>query len=86
MMIKINEEFSIERDQYCWHLMQRYIGKDKHGDNKIQTRVTYHPNMGMLFRAMLEKQAGECETIDQLIDLLANCKLKEEMEHVSSRL
>jgi len=78
-MIKINEEFSIERDNYCWHLTQSYIGKDKKGDDKIQTKVTYHPNMGMLFRAMLEYQAGHCETLEQLIDLLANCKLREEM-------
>lgn len=71
-MIKINEDFEAERDNYCWHLHQWFDSKDKDGNPKRSKRTTYHPNLKQVLDAVLDKQAGKCESLDQLINLLAN--------------
>ncbi len=69
-MIKFNDTYSFERDQYCWHLHEKYIGKDKHKNDKEFTRTTYHPSLQYICRHLIDKECGKCESLEQILNLL----------------
>ena len=69
-MIKFNDTYSFERDQYCWHLHEKYMGKDKHKNDKEFTRTTYHPSLQFICRHLIDKECGNCESLEQIIELL----------------
>ncbi len=69
-MIKFNDTYSFDRDQYCWHLHEKYIGKDKHKNDKEFTRTTYHPSLQFICRHLIDKECGNCESLEQIIELL----------------
>jgi len=73
-MIKFNEIFSFERDQYCWHLHEKYIGEDKHHQPKEFTRTTYHPSLQYICRHLIDKECGKCESLEQIIELLKSAE------------
>jgi hypothetical protein len=68
--IDINSNFSVIRDSYCWHLTESYIGKGKDGVDKVLTNTTYHPNLKLVCRYILDRECGKCESLDQIIDML----------------
>ena len=69
-IIKVNERFSIARDPRCWHLNDHYVGVDKDGKTKIHKRVSYHANLGQVSRAVIDRSAGECKSLAEIIVLL----------------
>tara|TARA_R110000822_G_scaffold73934_1_gene177856 strand:+ start:146 stop:400 length:255 start_codon:yes stop_codon:yes gene_type:complete len=69
-MIKFNDTYSFEKDQYCWHLHEKYIGQDKHHQDKEFTRTTYHPSLQFICRHLIDKECGKCESLEQIIELL----------------
>ena len=73
-MIKINDRFSIERDQYNWLLHEWRDGQDKDGNPKKQKSTTYHATIQQVFNAVLDRSAGRCESIEELRDLLKSLK------------
>ena len=73
-MIKINEKFSCERDKYQWVLTETYLGKDKDGNPKAHTRETYHPKLEQVFSHVIDKTCGDCESLEEMKDMLMNAK------------
>jgi hypothetical protein len=69
-MIKFNDTYSFEKDQYCWHLHEKYIGQDKDKNNKLFTRTTYHPSLQAICRHLIDKECGKCKSLEQIIELL----------------
>ena len=66
-MIKINDEFSMDRDKYQWILYQSYLGKDRDGNPKTHTRETYYSKLDQIAGAIIDKSAKRCETIEELV-------------------
>ena len=67
--MKINDRFTAKRDQYCWHLIETYIGKNKDGDSVEKERVTYHANLKQVLDAVIDRGCGEAETIKDALEL-----------------
>ena len=62
-MIKINEKFSLEKDAYGWKLHEFRNGKDKDGNQKVKSSVTFHANINQVCNRLVDRTLGECETI-----------------------
>ena len=69
-MIKINNKYSFERDQYCWHLHEKYMGEDKHHQPKEFIRTTYHPSLEYIAKHLIDKGCGELESLQEIIVFL----------------
>ena len=69
-MIKVNDRFSFERDKYQWVLHEKRLGKDKHGNDKIHVDISFHGNLYQTAEAIINSEAGECESIEELTRLL----------------
>jgi len=82
-MITFNNKFSFERDQYCWHLNEKYMGQDKDGNQKEFTKTTYHPNLKLICRYLIDKECGKCESLEQIIALLESAESLTEKEIAS---
>lgn len=44
-MIKVDDEFSIDRDTFGWQVVQSVPGKTREGEPKTSERRTYHANL-----------------------------------------
>ena len=66
-MIKINEQFSINRYTYGWELHHRTPSKDRKGNDSISTRVTYHPTIKFVLTEAMDRAAGECDDLKGII-------------------
>tara|TARA_R110000850_G_scaffold269167_3_gene401048 strand:- start:10257 stop:10532 length:276 start_codon:yes stop_codon:yes gene_type:complete len=77
-MIKINDKFSTEKDKYQWLLHELNDGVSKTGEAIKTTRTTYHPSLKMVCRAIADRQAGECESVKEILTELDNfaCSLE----------
>ena len=73
-MIKYNETYSFHRDAYCWHLHETKEGKDKDGNPKPSTKTTYHASLQQIAGQIIDREAGKCESLDQLIEFLTDVK------------
>lgn len=71
-MIKLNEDYEFERDQHCWNLHTWSDGKTKEGDHKRSKKTTYHSTLRQLCNAIIEREAGKCESMEELKRLLVN--------------
>ena len=69
-MIKFNETFSFERDEFCWNLHEKYMGKDKHGADKVHTDTTYHPSLKFICNYIIDKGCGELESLQSILEFL----------------
>lgn len=67
-MIKVNDRFSFVRGQYDWQLHETYLGKDKDGNPKPQTKISYYPNIKQVASAIMDKSSDTAESLTQLID------------------
>ena len=81
-MIKFNDTFSFEKDQYCWHLHENYIGMDKHQNSKSFTRTTYHSNLKAICRYLVDNACGKCESLDQIIKLLEKQEIPKKLSGI----
>lgn len=67
--------FAAHRDTYQWILTEYYEGKDKHGNVKTNSRISYHPNLSQVCGKVIDKCMGDCETLEEVISLLKNANL-----------
>jgi len=74
-MIKFNETFSFERDEFCWNLHEKYMGKDKHGADKVHTDTTYHPSLKFICNYIIDKGCGDCESLNSIIKYLESASV-----------
>ena len=74
-MIKFNEDYSFERDNYCWTLHHSYDGKDKKGNTKRQSRDTYHGTLEQVCHHIVDREAGKCTDMAELKKLLTDWRL-----------
>ena len=69
-MIILNEDYSFDKDEYCWHLHRHYTGKDKKtGAPKRQKKTTYHPDLTSLAKRIIEHESGKCDSMKELEEL-----------------
>ena len=65
-MIKINDQFSVERDKYQWLLHDTKDGISKKGEPIKVTRTTYHPKLEQCCSKISERMMGECESVQEI--------------------
>ena len=63
--IKLDKRFSIEADKWSWNLVETIPGK-----KKDRREVTYYPNLAALCLVAIDRQAGDCETLEEIRTLL----------------
>jgi len=73
-MIKFNDRFEFERDKYQWILTENVLGKDKNGNDKIKQEKTFHGTLRQVIGVIIDKEVGNCEDLEQIIDLLSNAE------------
>jgi len=73
-MIELNDDFSFERDTYGWQLHQWRDGKDKNGEHKRQKTTTYHANLHQICRSVIDRMAGNCQSMAELQALLVKAE------------
>lgn len=69
-MIIFSERFQFERDKYGWMLHEWYEGRGKDKKPKMHKTTTYHANLEQVLSAVIDKSAGDCESVDELRGLL----------------
>jgi len=65
-MIKINDQFSVERDKYQWLLHETKDGMSKLGEPIKVTRTTYHAKLKQCCNEVSERMMGECESVQEI--------------------
>jgi len=74
-IIKINEDFSIERDLSCWILYCYRDGIKKDTKEKIRVSHELYPaTLGGCFKHILELSAGKANSLEEMKQLIINCK------------
>lgn len=68
--IKYDDKFSFSRDAYGWTLYEWREGKDKNGKPKRVATKSYHSNLSQVCRAIIDREAGECENLRQIIEMI----------------
>jgi hypothetical protein len=69
-LIVLNEDYSFERDEYCWHLHSWYTGKDAAtGKPKRHKKTTYHTNLHQVAQAIIERESKFAKDMKELIAL-----------------
>ena len=75
MMIKINDEFSMDRDKYQWILHQTYMGRNKiTGEPKPQSRQTYYSRIDQIAKAIIDKSLKRCDTAEDILSYLSSAE------------
>ena len=68
-MIKLNEKFSFERDNYGWKLHIKHITKKRDGDGSGERDVTYfYANIEQMARRIVLEASDIDGNIDDLIN------------------
>lgn len=74
-MIKINEDFEFERDEYGWRLYQWKDGINKKTGKATRNKsVTYHANIYQICAAVIDRSAGGCQSMEELRDMLSSAE------------
>lgn len=73
-MIKVNDRFSFERDQYCWHLHEFRDGTDKKGNPKKSKKTSYYANLSQISKAIIDRTAGGFNSLEEIKELLATAE------------
>ena len=70
-MIKINQKFSIYRDKYSWNLVETGALKVNAKTRKESrpTKVTYHGTFDQVAAAVIDRMAGDCDSVKELHEL-----------------
>lgn len=67
-------KFTAKRDRYQWVLHEHYEGMDKHGNPKPQVHETYHARLEQICRVVIDRMAGECQSMEELLGLLKSAE------------
>ncbi len=65
-------KYRAERDRHQWTLSEKYQGADKDGNEAVKWRRSFYPNLRQAVNAMLDMQAGKCEGLEHLHEMLGN--------------
>jgi len=68
-MIKLEDRFGLTKDKYQWILTHFYVGKDRKGNDKEQSKDTYHGNLDQVSNYILNTLSEKCETLEELKEL-----------------
>jgi hypothetical protein len=66
-MIEIANKYRLTSDKYQWILSEKRIGHDKNGVEKIQWDKTYYPRLEQVCMAILDREAKDCDTAEEII-------------------
>ncbi len=69
-MIVLNDTYAFTRDAHGWELHTYRMGKDKQGEPKRFATTTYYANLAQVCDAIIDRCAGEAETLEELKALL----------------
>ena len=73
-MIKFNDRFTAERDKYQWILKEHYMGKAvKDKPAKMQCKESYYGTLRQVCNAVIDRSAGDCESLGEVITMLDEC-------------
>lgn len=72
--MRLSDKFDVDKDIHSWRLTYYYIGKDKDGNNKEQSKHTYHANLKQVAKAVVNYEAGEAKNMDDLVARLDKCE------------
>lgn len=71
-MIRINDRFSIDRDNYGWNLYEYYIGTDKEtGEPKEMTTKTFPGKLWVALSRIVDKCGSEAADVAELAETIA---------------
>jgi len=65
-MFKLTDKFNVDRDQYCWHLIEVKEGTSKKGEPIETHYVTYHANLAQLLEAAWDRSLGDVRSLEKL--------------------
>ena len=71
-MIKLNDRFEFERTKYNWELHEWYDGIARDGHARRYKRTTYYPTLEKVIKEMIDRRAGDCESLEEIIELLSS--------------
>lgn len=69
-MINLKKDFECIRDANGWQLNSYYNGFDKNKNPKRSFNKSYYANFGQVIRAVIDIEAGKCESMEELLSLL----------------
>jgi hypothetical protein len=69
-MINLKKDFECMRDANGWQLNSYYNGFDKNKNPKRSFNKSYYANFGQVIRAVIDIEAGKCESMEELLSLL----------------
>jgi len=68
------EDFIIKEDHAGWSVDSPYMGKDREGNEKLQHRQTYYPNLRQCLGKVRDVMAKDSESVTELIELLTQAE------------
>ena len=71
-MIKINEEYSFDRDKFGWNLYRFVEARDKKGNPKLKKKTTYHATLEQVCKKIIDLEAGKYDSMKELKAFLLN--------------
>ena len=74
-MIKINDRFEFERQQYCWNLYEWKDGVGKDAQPKRTKSVTYHATLSHICKEVVDRSAGDAESMQELLNVIDSAVL-----------
>lgn len=69
-IILIDGEYETFRDARQWVLLEIYKRKDKDGKEVDAIRESYHSRLDQVCRAVLNRSVGNCESLEQIIQMM----------------
>ena len=82
--IVINKRFHTHREYAQWVLYEVTEGKNKDGEVTKREKSTYHGSLEQVCKYVIDKSLGDCENLNQIIELLklSSLMLAKELENV----
>jgi len=68
--IKLNDTYSVSKDEHCWHLNKTVPCLTKEGGESTKEITTYHPSLNKICREMLDSSAGDRESVKDILAML----------------
>ena len=76
-MIKVDDRWSFERDKWCWVLYENTKGVKKKTKEEIDVvNETYHANFDQVCRYIIDKEAGNAESVRGIRNLIKDTSKK----------
>jgi len=71
--IKLNKDYSLEKDKHQWIVIHHYIGKDKETkEAKEQSEESYHRTLEQVSRYILEQSGKVSDSLEGIVAAYQN--------------